>query len=109
MGQQPEQLRAETGSGKPQPVRREWPPCADEAGHKGGGKMQRLQLKVFRVSNGLTQQEMADKLGCTRSRYVGIEAGRRDGGQDFWEALQKAFEIENEKMWELMNKEEKKK
>lgn len=68
---------------------------------------QRLQLKAFRVGKGLTQQEMADKIGCTRSRYVGIEAGRRDGGQEFWQALQQAFEIKNEEMWKLMNKEAK--
>jgi len=68
--------------------------------------MRRLKLKVFRVSKGLSQQEMAEKLGCSRSRYAGIEAGKRDGAQKFWKTLQQTFNISDDKMWGLMNKEE---
>lgn len=67
--------------------------------------MRRLQLKAFRAGKGMSQQEMADKLGVTRSRYAGIEAGRRNGSQEFWLAFQQAFKIESEEMWKLMSKE----
>lgn len=67
--------------------------------------MRRLQLKAFRASKGLSQEEMAKRLGITRSRYSGIEAGRRNGSQEFWFKFQQAFEIEGEEMWNLMSKE----
>ncbi len=67
--------------------------------------MRRLKLKAFRASKGLSQQEMADKLGCSRSRYAGIEAGKRNGAQKFWETLQQTFNISDDEMWGLMNKE----
>lgn len=66
--------------------------------------MRRLKLKAFRASKGLSQQEMADKLGCSRSRYAGIEAGKRNGAQKFWETLQQTFNISDDEMWGLMNK-----
>lgn len=68
--------------------------------------MRRLKLKAFRASKGLSQQEMAEKLGCTRSRYAGIEAGRRNGAQEFWTTLQQTFSISDDEMWGLMSKEE---
>lgn len=35
------------------------------------------QLKVIRVQNKFTQQQLADALGITRSAYCGYEIGRR--------------------------------
>lgn len=67
--------------------------------------MRRLQLKAFRASKGMSQQEMADKIGVTRSRYAGIEAGRQNGSQEFWLTFQQAFKIKSEEMWKLMSKE----
>lgn len=54
----------------------------------------------------MSQQEMAEKLGCTRSRYAGIEAGRRNGAQEFWATLQQTFNISDDEMWGLMSREE---
>lgn len=67
----------------------------------------RLKLKALRALKGLSQSEMADRIGCTRSRYTGIETGRRDGTPEFWNALQKAFDIPDEEMWGLMTRSEK--
>lgn len=50
---------------------------------------------------------MSDKLEMTRSRYAGIEAGRRNGSQEFWTKLQQAFKISDAEMWKLTKKEEK--
>ncbi len=68
--------------------------------------MKRLKLKAFRAGLGLSQEQMADKLGCSRGRYAGIEAGRRNGDQNFWSNFQKTFNIPNNKMWELMSAKE---
>ena len=41
-----------------------------------------LQLKIIRIQNGLTQQQLADALGITRSAYCGYEIGRRSPDLD---------------------------
>lgn len=40
------------------------------------------QLKVIRLQNKLTQQQLADALGITRSAYCGYEIGRRSPDLD---------------------------
>ena len=40
------------------------------------------QLKVIRLENKLTQQQLADFLGITRSAYCGYEIGRRSPDLD---------------------------
>lgn len=37
----------------------------------------KLTLKVIRAMNDLTQEQMAEKLGITRSYYSSIEKGRK--------------------------------
>lgn len=61
----------------------------------------RTNLKVFRVKQGLTQQEMADRLGYTRASYQAIEKGKRNGQKAFWDELQRNFGIPSADMWEL--------
>lgn len=64
--------------------------------------MQRTNLKILRVSQKMTQQEFADKIGVKRSTYSLIETGERSGKPDFWQALQKAFNIDDAEMYGLM-------
>ncbi len=40
------------------------------------------QLKLIRIQNELTQQQLADALGITRSAYCGYEIGRRSPDLD---------------------------
>ena len=40
------------------------------------------QLKIIRIQNKLTQQQLADALGITRSAYCGYEIGRRSPDLD---------------------------
>ena len=61
----------------------------------------RTNLKVFRVKQGLTQQQMADRLGYTRASYQAIEKGKRNGQKAFWDTLQGKFAIPSADMWEL--------
>lgn len=66
----------------------------------------RINLKVFRVQHNLTQDEIAEKIGCTRATYSAIENGIRDGRKSFWKALQYAFQIPDTEMWALQKNEE---
>jgi len=61
----------------------------------------RHHLKVFRVTHNLTQQQLADKLGVSVSTYNLIENGTRRGSEKFWEKLQKDFNLDGGKVWEL--------
>lgn len=48
----------------------------------------RAKLKNARIEAGMTQQEMADKLGITLVYYQKIEAGDRTGDFAIWDALE---------------------
>lgn len=65
----------------------------------------RKNLKVFRVQNDMTQDEIAEKIGCTRATYSAIESGKREGRRSFWEEFQKAFNVSGAEMWALMQNE----
>lgn len=66
----------------------------------------RMKLKLFRVKHLLSQEEIAERIGFSRAAYAAIEAGKRDGRQAFWIALQKAFDIPDAEMWALRKNEE---
>lgn len=62
----------------------------------------RKNLKLFRVAQGMTQEEISDKIGVSRTTYNSVERGDRGGDiVNFWGALQRAFDIPLEKMGEL--------
>lgn len=65
--------------------------------------MKRQALKVFRVTHNLTQQQLADKMGVSLSTYNLIESGKRRGSQEFWVKLQKEFNLDGGKVWELQS------
>lgn len=67
----------------------------------------RKELYLFRHSRKLSQQAMADKIGCSRATYSAIEIGKANGTMKFWNKLQKAFNITDGFMWGLMQVEEK--
>lgn len=62
----------------------------------------RMGLKLLRTKHKLSQLNMAEKIGCTRTTFAAIENGERQGSQAFWETLQEVFDIPSELMWELM-------
>ena len=69
---------------------------------KQGGETMRINLKLFRVSKGLNQTEMAEILGLSRITYGAIERGERDTFQKTWDKLQQHFEIPDGEMWDLV-------
>lgn len=68
----------------------------------------RLNLKIFRISHDLTQEEMAEKIGVSRMTYSNVESGRRGGQLDvFWNNLQKAFNVPDSEMYNIMKLDDK--
>ncbi len=61
----------------------------------------RHELKIFRVTQNLKQEEMADKLGVSTSTYNRIEMGETRGSQMFWVTLQEVFKLEDGEVWRL--------
>ena len=66
----------------------------------------RMKLKLLRVANNLTQEEIAERIGgISRRMYADIELGKRKGSRSFWERLQQEFNIPDNEMWGLMSSE----
>lgn len=65
-------------------------------------KCARLNLRILRVRNDLTQEEMAKITGVNRMTYAFIENGERMGKMQFWLTLQEKFDISDEEMFSLM-------
>ena len=62
----------------------------------------RTGLKLFRVKNHLTQQQVAERVGVSRQVYGKIEGGISRGNTNFWVTLQRVFNIPDEYMYSLM-------
>lgn len=59
----------------------------------------RKNLKLLRVENDLTQDEMAKRLSVSRTTYCNIENGKSRGSITFWLGVKMAFpEIEIDEM-----------
>lgn len=61
----------------------------------------RLNLKIFRIKAGLSQDELANKLGVSRGCYGAIERGFRNGNKRFWNSLKVNFDITEDDLKEL--------
>lgn len=62
----------------------------------------RSGLYMYRHRLRLSQQSMADRIGCNRATYAAIETGKRNGRVTFWNDLQKAFNIPDADIGGLM-------
>lgn len=45
------------------------------------------RLKTLRIEKGITQREIADKLGVTTQRICAIESGRHDVGVELYNSI----------------------
>lgn len=61
----------------------------------------RTDLKVLRVKNRLTQQQLADQLGVSVTTYNFVEQGKRRGTHKFWVDLQRLLKLEDGEVWKL--------
>lgn len=61
----------------------------------------RKKLKEVRQKVGMTQQEMADRLGISLRYYQNIEKGDRTGDFSIWDALEDITGIHQRKLREI--------
>lgn len=67
--------------------------------------MRNKELIKLRVDHDLTQTEMAKICGVSLSTYNLIENGKRRGSKQFWQTLQKHFDLGGERVWAMQNPE----
>ena len=65
----------------------------------------RTELKLFRISQHMTQAKFADRIGVSRNTYAFIEKGKRGGNARFWDTLQHKFNLSDEKTRQLQKRE----
>lgn len=69
----------------------------------GTGRFNR-PLYELRESLGWTQKQMGEAVGYFNNHTImRVENGISGGKLDFWQAVQKRFNIPDEAMWSLMN------
>ncbi len=62
----------------------------------------RENLKNARKAAGMTQQQVADKLGISLVYYQKIEAGDRTGDFTLWDELEDLFNVHQRKLRERL-------
>ena len=63
--------------------------------------MSRETLKVARKAEGMTQQQVADKLGISLRYYQEIEDGEASGGSWVWDPLEDLFGVHQRTLREI--------
>ena len=66
--------------------------------------MKRQNLKLFRKQHGLTQAQMAEKLGISMAHYRNIETGIYDPSYNLMERFQDRFDVNSYAMWGIFKK-----
>lgn len=61
----------------------------------------REKLRQARKEKGMTQQQMADKLGITLRYYKKIERGESLGAIDLWDMLEDLFNVHQRVLREI--------
>ena len=61
------------------------------------------QFKEFRTALGVTQKEMSKSINYSVAYIKKIEAGERKGSIAFWKTIQNVYNIDNAKIWRLIN------
>lgn len=67
-----------------------------------GGEKLRKNLKEARKKAGMTQQQMADRLGISLRYYQNLETGDRTGDFTLWDELEEITGIHQKKLRELL-------
>ena len=62
----------------------------------------RIKMKQWRVGLEMSQEQMADSLGVSRSMYAAIENGQRYGTLPFWKHLEITHNVPKAVVYEFM-------
>ena len=66
----------------------------------------RKNLRIYRNTKLMTQEQFAAGMGVNRQLYGNVEVGKRQGSTAFWEALRIAYNVPVEDMYALQMIEE---
>ena len=61
----------------------------------------RRNLKEARQTAGMTQQQVADKIGISLVYYQKIEQGSRTGDFEIWDSLEDLFKVHQRNLREI--------
>jgi DNA-binding XRE family transcriptional regulator len=67
--------------------------------------MKNKELIKLRVDHDLTQIDLAEICGISKSTYNLIENGKRRGSKKVWQTIQTHFNLSGEQIWKLQNPE----
>lgn len=62
----------------------------------------RENLRKARKEKGLTQQDVADKIGVSLRQYQRIESGQAHGTFETWDILEDLFNVHQRKLREIL-------
>ncbi len=65
--------------------------------------MKRHEMVVLRAKRGLTQRQVAEKMGINVSTLNLVENGKRYGTPEFWRKYKELFELDGEQVWNIQN------
>lgn len=63
--------------------------------------MARERLRAARLASGMTQQQVADRLGISLRYYQNIEKGDRTGDFEIWDELEDVFGVHQRELREV--------
>ena len=63
----------------------------------------RLNLKKARQDAGLTQKQVADKIGISERHYQYIESGLRTGKIEMWDTLEDIFNVHQRQLRKIID------
>ncbi len=62
----------------------------------------RIKMKQWRVGLDMSQEQMADSLGVSRSLYAAVENGQRYGTLKFWKTLEVTHNVPKADVYDMM-------
>ncbi len=63
--------------------------------------MARERLRAARLASGMTQRQVADRLGISLRYYQNIEKGDRTGDFEIWDELEDVFGVHQRELREV--------
>lgn len=60
------------------------------------------RLIKFRKEKGLSQREMAERLGVSQLTYSNVENGISRGSVMFWAKFKKVFDVNSNEIWHII-------
>ena len=64
-------------------------------------KLKNINIKMLRIKENLTQEDMAKEIGCSKVSYIQKEKGRVDFTKDEMKRIKENFDLTLSEFWEI--------